>query len=145
MTPLQRRQFLLNLPLADLHRHFDGSLRPQTLWELSKKYYSAVPGLDYEAFRHYLQWDPSQDRTLLDYLDKFHVPLQYTQFYDNIKRMAFEIAEDAHREGVRLDGLGDVLEQDGGRLLGGRGAGGEQGERQGEGSHGGPPGLGRAG
>ncbi len=102
MTPQQRRQFLLNLPLADLHRHFDGSLRPQTLWELSKKYYSAVPGLDYDAFRHYLQWDPSQDRTLLDYLDKFHVPLQYTQFYDNIKRMAYEIAEDAHREGVRL-------------------------------------------
>lgn len=102
MTPEDRRQFLRTLPLSDLHRHFDGSLRPETLWELSRKYYAAVPGLDYEEFRHYLQWDPQQDRTLLDYLDKFHVPLQYTQFYDNISRMAWEIAEDAYADGVRL-------------------------------------------
>jgi adenosine deaminase len=102
MSAEDRREFLRTLPLADLHRHFDGSLRPQTLWELSKKYYSAVPGLDYEEFRHYLQWDPQKDRSLLDYLDKFHVPLQYTQFYDNIQRMAWEIAEDAYADGVRL-------------------------------------------
>jgi adenosine deaminase len=102
MNPGLDAELLQGVPLADLHRHFDGSLRPQTLWELSRKYYSAVPGLDFEAFRHYLQWDPAQDRTLLDYLDKFHVPLQYTQFYDNIKQMAYEIAEDAYAEGVRL-------------------------------------------
>jgi adenosine deaminase len=89
-------------PLADLHRHFDGSIRPQTLWELSETYYSAVPGLDFEAFRHYLEWDDAQDSTLLDYLDKFHVPLQYTQFYENIRRIAYEIATDAYADGVRL-------------------------------------------
>ncbi len=102
MTPAQRREFLRTLPLSDLHRHFDGSIRPATLWELSEKYYSAVPGLDFAQFRHYLQWDETQDRTLLDYLDKFHVPLQYTQFYDNIKRIAYEIAADAWADGVRL-------------------------------------------
>jgi adenosine deaminase len=102
MSPEDRTAFLRALPLADLHRHFDGSLRPETLWELSRKYYSAVPGLDFEQFRHYLQWDEDHDRTLLDYLDKFHVPLQYSQFYDNIKRMAYEIAEDAYLDGVRL-------------------------------------------
>ena len=102
MTPQDRRQFIQSLPLVDLHRHFDGSVRPATLWELSKRYYSAVPGLDFEQFRHYLQWDDSQDRTLLDYLDKFHVPLQYTQFYDNIARIAYELAEDAYQDGVRL-------------------------------------------
>jgi adenosine deaminase len=102
MAPGDRRDFLRALPLADLHRHFDGSIRPATLWELSERFYSAVPGLDFEAFRRYLEWDESQDRTLLDYLDKFHVPLQYTQFYENIKRIAGEIAEDAYRDGVRL-------------------------------------------
>ncbi len=102
MNPQQRREFLRTLPLAELHRHFDGSIRPATLWELSEKYYSAVPGLDYEQFRHYLQWDDSLDNTLLDYLDKFHVPLQYTQFYDNIMRIAYELAEDAYLDGVRL-------------------------------------------
>ncbi len=98
----QRKKFIQNLPLADLHRHFDGSIRPETLWELSETYYSAVPGLDYEQFRHYLQWDDNLDNTLLDYLDKFHVPLQYTQFYDNIRRISYELAEDAYNDGIRL-------------------------------------------
>ena len=102
MTAEERGEFIKSLPLADLHRHFDGSIRPATLWELSEKYYSAVPGLDFEQFRHYLQWDDSLDNTLLDYLDKFHVPLQYTQFYDNIKRIAYELAEDAYQDGIRL-------------------------------------------
>ena len=97
-----RREFLQTLHLSDLHRHFDGSIRPETLWELSEKYYSAVPGLDFEQFRRYLEWDDRQDRSLLDYLDKFHVPLQYTQFYDNIRRIAYEIAADAYADGVRL-------------------------------------------
>lgn len=101
MTPEDRRAFLRTLELTDLHRHFDGSIRPETLWELSEKYYSAVPGLDFEAFRHYLQWDDAQDRTLMDYLGKFDVPLQYTQFYDNIRTIAREIAEDAYADGVR--------------------------------------------
>jgi adenosine deaminase len=102
MSPAERQDFLRTLPLADLHRHFDGSVRPSTLWELSRKFYSAVPGLDFEAFRRYLEWDEREDRTLLDYLDKFHVPLQYTQFYENIKRIGYEIAADAYADGVRL-------------------------------------------
>jgi len=102
MTPQDRRDYLKTLPLAELHRHFDGSIRPATLWELSEKYYSAVPGLDFEAFRRYLEWDDTEDKSLIDYLDKFHVPLQYTQFYDSIMRIAYEIAEDAWAEGVRL-------------------------------------------
>jgi adenosine deaminase len=102
MTSQERREFIHTLHLSDIHRHFDGSIRPATLWELSEKYYSAVPGLDFEQFRHYLQWDEGQDSTLLDYLDKFHVPLQYTQFYDNIRRISYELAEDAYLDGVRL-------------------------------------------
>ena len=54
MTPKARREFIRRLPLADLHRHFDGSVRPETLWEMSEKYYSAVPELDFEQFRRYL-------------------------------------------------------------------------------------------
>ncbi len=102
MTPEDRRAFIRTLPLAELHRHFDGSCRPDTLWEYSEKYYSAVPGLDFEEFRHYLQWDDAKDRNLLDYLSKFDLPLQYTQFYENIKRIAFELAEDAYNEGIRV-------------------------------------------
>jgi len=93
--------FLKELGLTDLHRHFDGSVRPATLWSLSQKYYSAIPGLGYDEFRKKLTYDPEMDKTLLDYLDKFHIPLQYTQFYDNIQTIAEEIAEDAYAEGIR--------------------------------------------
>ncbi len=102
MSQEKIREFIKTLTLADIHRHFDGSIRPKTLWELSETYYSAVPGLDFEQFRHYLQWDDSVDNSLLDYLDKFHVPLQYTQFYDNIRRISYELAEDAYNDGIRL-------------------------------------------
>ncbi len=102
MSQETNREFIKTLTLADLHRHFDGSIRPKTLWELSETYYSAVPGLDFEQFCHYLQWDDSVDNCLLDYLDKFHVPLQYTQFYDNIRRISYELAEDAYNDGIRL-------------------------------------------
>jgi adenosine deaminase len=94
-------ELLKSMKLADLHRHFDGSVRPQTLWHLSQKYYSAIPGLNYEEFRRFLCYDAEKDRSLIDYLDKFDVPLQYTQFYDNLLNIAFEIAEDAYAEGIR--------------------------------------------
>lgn len=97
----EKVEFLSSLGLADLHRHFDGAVRPETLWELSEKYYAAIPGLDFEEFRAKLTYDSANDRTLLDYLDKFHIPLQYTQFYDNIQTIAAEIAEDAYAEGIR--------------------------------------------
>jgi len=102
MTPEDRRAFILTLPLAELHRHFDGACRPDTLWEYSEQYYRAVPGLDFVEFRHYLQWDDAKDRNLLDYLSKFDLPLQYTQFYENIERIAYELAEDAYAEGIRV-------------------------------------------
>lgn len=94
-------EFLKSLRLADLHRHFDGCVRPRTLWNLSQKYYSAIPGLNYEEFCRYLCYDPDRDQSLIDYLDKFDIPLQYTQFYDNLLQIAFEIAEDAYDEGIR--------------------------------------------
>src|SRR5262245_29555471 len=100
-TKDEQRAWLSERGLADLHRHFDGSIRPRTLWDLSERYYKAIPGMDFEGFHRMLAWDPDHDKSLLDYLDKFHVPLQYTQFYDNIRTIAFEIAEDAWNEGIR--------------------------------------------
>ena len=97
----EKIEYLRTKGLAEIHRHFDGAVRPTTLWNLSQKYYSAIPGMDFEGFERMLSWDKAHDRSLLDYLDKFHIPLQYTQFYDNIRTITFEICEDAYRDGVR--------------------------------------------
>lgn len=97
----ERVHYLRSKGLTEVHRHFDGSIRPQTLWSLSQKYYSAIPGMDYQGFVKMLSWDKEHDRSLLDYLDKFHIPLQYTQFYDNLQTITLEICEDAYLDGVR--------------------------------------------
>ena len=101
-TPEEKLSYLRSKGLPELHRHFDGSIRPKTLWDLSEMYYSAIPGMHYQGFVNMLSWDKQHDSTLLDYLDKFHIPLQYTQFYDNIRRIALEICEDAYLDGVRV-------------------------------------------
>lgn len=100
-TQDEKVEYLRSRGLAEIHRHFDGAIRPRTLWNMSQTYYSAVPGMDYEGFVKMLSWDKEHDRTLLDYLDKFHIPLQYTQFYDNLRTIAFEICEDAYEDGIR--------------------------------------------
>ncbi len=100
-TPDEKIEYLRTKGLAEIHRHFDGAVRPATLWNLSQKYYSAIPGMDFEGFERMLSWDKEHDRSLLDYLDKFHIPLQYTQFYDNLRTITFEICEDAYLDGVR--------------------------------------------
>ncbi len=97
----ERVEYLRQKGLSEVHRHFDGAIRPTTLWNLSQKYYSAIPGMDFDGFRRMLSWDREHDKTLLDYLDKFQIPLQYTQFYDNLRTITFEICEDAYLDGVR--------------------------------------------
>jgi adenosine deaminase len=98
----EKIEYLRGKGLSEIHRHFDGAVRPSTLWNLSQKYYSAIPGMDFEGFERMLCWDKEHDRTLLDYLDKFQIPLQYTQFYDNLRTITFEICEDAYLDGVRV-------------------------------------------
>jgi adenosine deaminase len=100
-TTSEKLSYIRSKGLAEIHRHFDGSIRPTTLWSLSQKYYAALPGMDFSGFVKMLSWDRVNDKTLLDYLDKFHIPLQYTQFYDNIRTISFEICEDAYQDGVR--------------------------------------------
>jgi adenosine deaminase len=81
-------------PLADLHRHLDGSLRPSTLSELAARARVDVPR-DL-AFRAGMGLDEA--------LAKFAFTLSLIQGPAEVRRVASEICEDAADEGV------DVLE-----------------------------------
>lgn len=76
--------------LADLHRHLDGSLRPETLAELAAAQGRAVPA-DL-AF--------SEGMGLEAALSRFAFTLSLLQEADTVKRVAAEICEDAEAEGV---------------------------------------------
>lgn len=88
------------LPKTDLHVHLDGSLRLETILELAK-----TEGIDLGVTtprelrlaigcgRHF--------GSLVEYLRGFEITLKVMQTESALERVAFELAEDAHRENVR--------------------------------------------
>lgn len=78
------------LPLADLHRHLDGSLRPSTLHELAHRHGQVVPAdLPFRA-----------NIGLQAALSRFAFTLSLLQTPDVVRRVASEMCEDARDENV---------------------------------------------
>lgn len=77
-------------PLADLHRHLDGSLRPSTVAELAAREGVTVP--DELPFRRGMGLDAA--------LARFAFTLSLLQTAGAVGRVASEICDDAAREGV---------------------------------------------
>jgi len=90
---------LRRLPKAELHCHLDGSVRPATLIELGKEYGVEMPRGSAEELRDYMR--VSDARTLEDYLDRFEVTVSVMQTAEAIERIAYELGEDAARDGIR--------------------------------------------
>jgi adenosine deaminase len=86
----QREYAALVQPLADLHRHLDGSLRPSTIAELAARAGQSVPGD--------LGFSPGMG--LEAALSRFAFTLSLLQAPAAVLRVASEICEDAAREGV---------------------------------------------
>ena len=85
--------------LIELHLHLDGSLRPETVWELAKEQNIKLPANTVDEVRDQMQV-PEDCRTLEEYLSRFDLPLLVLQTREALERAAFELTEDLAKEGV---------------------------------------------
>ena len=85
--------------VTELHLHLDGSLRPETVWELAKEQGIRLPAESAEEVKYKMEV-PEDCRTLEEYLERFDLPLLVLQRADAIERVTYELVEDLAQEGV---------------------------------------------
>jgi adenosine deaminase len=88
------------LPKTDLHVHLDGSLRLATILELAERQRIDLPARDPEGLRQAMHLGQNCG-SLIEYLKAFDVTLRVMQCAESLRRIAYELAEDAARENVR--------------------------------------------
>lgn len=83
----------------DLHLHLDGSLRPETVWELGREQDIVLPTKAKEELEGFLRV-PEDCKSLTEYLQCFDLPLMVLQKAEAIERVVYELIEDLKEEGV---------------------------------------------
>lgn len=87
------------LPLVELHRHLDGSIRLDTIIELGRKYNLPLPSFEREELRPHVQVVEPQPGVMA-FIAKFKWMVGVLADYDACHRVAYENVIDANTEGI---------------------------------------------
>jgi adenosine deaminase len=87
------------LPLIDLHRHLDGSVRLETVLELADQQGIELPASDVEGLRPHVVVE-GKAASLMDFIGRFRYLTAILHDLDACRRVAYENVEDAEREGI---------------------------------------------
>lgn len=92
-------KFITEIPKTDLHLHLDGSLRLSTLIDLAKRDKIKLPSYTEEGLRELVFKDKYGN--LGEYLNGFMYTCSVLHKAENLERVAYELAVDNQKEGVR--------------------------------------------
>lgn len=87
------------LPVLDLHRHLDGNVRVETVWELAHQFAMPLPAESIDKMRPLVQIQ-GKENDLLGFLAKLDWMVKVLGDLDAVKRVAIENVEDAARSGL---------------------------------------------
>ncbi|WP_040205149.1 adenosine deaminase [Neobacillus jeddahensis] len=88
------------LPKIELHCHLDGSLRPKTIIDIAEREGVRLPSIiEEELLKDLIA--PLDCESLDEYLKRFAIPNLVMQSKENLKRISFELFEDAAKENVK--------------------------------------------
>ena len=79
-----------DFPKIDLHLHLDGSMLPESAWEMAKERNVKMPADNLEDFKKFIIVT-ADCRSVNEYLEKFELPLQIMQDKEAISRTAREL------------------------------------------------------
>lgn len=88
-----------HLPLCDLHRHLDGSIRLSTILELADAHGLALPATTEAGLAPFVHIDGAEPG-LLAFLERFRYLCEVLVDDDACRRVAYENVEDAAGEGL---------------------------------------------
>jgi adenosine deaminase len=88
-----------NLPLIDLHRHLDGSIRLETILELGEQHGIELPAGDIEGLRPHVEVTDNEPG-LMAFIARFRWLTAVLADADACHRVARENVEDARNEGL---------------------------------------------
>lgn len=87
------------LPLIDLHRHLDGSVRLQTILDLGRQHNLPLPAWDLDTLRPHVQVADIQPN-IMEFIARFKWMVGVMVDYDAVERIAYENILDAQAEGI---------------------------------------------
>lgn len=89
-----------NLPKIELHCHLDGSVRPRTIIDIAKEEDISILFYDIENIKKEVT-APAECKSLDEYLKRFEIPNLVMQSKESLRRITFELLEDAAKENVK--------------------------------------------
>ncbi len=88
-----------DLPLIDLHRHLDGSIRLETVLEVALAQGIELPAYDLDALRPHVVVE-GKAAGLMDFIGRFRWLTGILHDLDTCRRVAYENVVDAQHEGI---------------------------------------------